>query len=259
MLDGSPYTESFIGGDVLRSFLSGSDYHRWHAPIAGKVLEARVIAGLMFNELLSEGLDISAGTESQGYEAMVSTRGLVVIENPAIGKVAVVPIGITEISSVTLAVKPGDEVAKGAEIGWFSYGGSSLALVFGKGMVKRFTARVAKHPEKPPVQDGPRLSCEAGLPPGAGKGGGRELIAPVGQSLSGAQSGLERAANLPIVQTMRAPARSTPLTVPLIFDFPARRCSQLTGTSAMRSPRRSAWICISTVQPQVRSCISSCS
>ena len=149
MLDGSPYTESFICGDVLQSFLAGSDYHRWHAPISGKVLEARVIPGLMFSELLSKGFDISAGTESQGYEAMVNTRGLIVIDNPEIGKVAVVPIGITEISSVTIEVSPGDHVKKGDEIGYFSYGGSSLALVFQKGMLKSFTAKKVKDPQKP--------------------------------------------------------------------------------------------------------------
>jgi phosphatidylserine decarboxylase len=151
MLNGSPYAESFIGGDVLQSFLAGSDYHRWHAPIGGTVLEARVIPGLMFSELLSEGLDISAGTESQGYEAMVNTRDLIVIENPSIGKVAALPIGITEISSVTIAVRPGDRVEKGQEIGYFSYGGSSMALVFQKGMVKEFTARYVPNP--PPHPD----------------------------------------------------------------------------------------------------------
>lgn len=149
MLSGSPYAENFIRGDVLQSFLAGSDYHRWHAPVGGKVLEARVIPGLMFSELLSEGFDISAGTKSQGYEAMVNTRGLIVIDNPAIGKVAVVPIGITEISSVTIAVRLGDHVEKGEEIGHFSYGGSSLALVFQKGMVKSFTAKKVEHPPQP--------------------------------------------------------------------------------------------------------------
>ena len=149
MLDGSPHIESFTGGDVLQSFLAGSDYHRWHAPIGGKVLEARVIPGLMFSELLSEGFDVSAGTRSQGYEAMVNTRGLVLIENASIGKVAALPIGITEISSVTISVRQGDHVEKGQEIGYFSYGGSSMALVFQKGMIKDFTAKQINNPPQP--------------------------------------------------------------------------------------------------------------
>ncbi|NIU56345.1 MAG: phosphatidylserine decarboxylase [Phycisphaerae bacterium] len=141
MLDNSPYTQSFIHGDVLQSFLDGSDYHRWHAPISGQVLEARIIPGLTFSELLSEGFDLSAGTKSQGYEAMVNTRALIIIENPAIGKVAVLPIGITEISSITIMVQEGQQVQKGAELGYFSYGGSSLALVFQANIIQEFTAK----------------------------------------------------------------------------------------------------------------------
>src|SRR5690606_28250873 len=32
MLNNSPYSGRFIGGDVLQSFLSGANYHRWRAP-----------------------------------------------------------------------------------------------------------------------------------------------------------------------------------------------------------------------------------
>ena len=147
LLQGSPFIESFIRGDILQSFLAGSDYHRWHAPISGIVREARIIPGLTFSELRSEGLDISAGTESQGYEAMVNTRGLIVIEGSnRRKKVAVVPIGITEISSVTIKVKVGTHVQKGEELGYFSYGGSSLALIFQRNMIESFTAKKVKNP-----------------------------------------------------------------------------------------------------------------
>jgi phosphatidylserine decarboxylase len=141
MLAQSPFTERFVGGDVLQSFLSGADYHRWRSPIGGTVREARVVNGLMFSDAESAGEDTTAGTYSQGYEASVNTRGLVFIESPikSIGMVCVIPIGITEISSVTINVKPGDEVEKGGELGWFSYGGSTLALVFQKDAIKRFT------------------------------------------------------------------------------------------------------------------------
>lgn len=141
MLDRSPLTDRFVGGDVLQSFLSGANYHRWRAPISGTVREARVVNGLMFSDAESAGDDPTAGTYSQGYETSVNTRGLVFIESPvqAIGAVCVIPVGITEISSVTISVKVGDVVHKGDELGWFSYGGSSMALVFQKGAVEHFT------------------------------------------------------------------------------------------------------------------------
>lgn len=141
MLAGSEYTERFFGGDVFQSFLSGADYHRWHAPIDGVVRSAQVVHGLMFSDAESAGFDPTAATYSQGYEASVNTRGLVFIESKdsRIGMVCVMPIGITEISSVTIEVKPGDRVKKGDELGYFSYGGSSMCLVFQKGAIDRFT------------------------------------------------------------------------------------------------------------------------
>ena len=154
--------DDFEGGDVLQSFLDGSDYHRWHAPISGTVIKAQVIKGLTFSELRSEGLDLSAGTESQGYQAMVNARGLIIIDNPNIGKVAVIPIGITEISSITINVSEQQEVTKGQELGWFSYGGSSMALVFENGMIETFTAQVVTPPSSPPCKKTDNCSADQG-------------------------------------------------------------------------------------------------
>jgi len=160
MLDNN-FVDDFVGGTVLQTFLSGNDYHRWRAPISGKVIKAEIVPGYMFSELLSEGFDPSAGTESQGYEANVNTRGLVFIEsdNKAIGKVCVIPIGITEISSIRLDVKEGDYVEKGQEIGRFSYGGSSMCLVFQKDAVKQFT--VVNPKKGVNSDDGPYLRVNA--------------------------------------------------------------------------------------------------
>jgi phosphatidylserine decarboxylase len=140
MLDHSSFTTNFVGGDVLQSFLSGANYHRWRAPISGKIIEARIINGLMFSELHSEGFDPNAGILSQGYEASVNTRGLVIIESDdkTIGKVGVIPIGITEISSISIQVQKGQRVEKGDELGYFSYGGSTLCLVFQPNAIKEF-------------------------------------------------------------------------------------------------------------------------
>jgi phosphatidylserine decarboxylase len=161
MLNNGEYVERFVGGDVFQSFLSGADYHRWRAPIAGTVRRAEVVDGLMFSDAEAAGTDTTAGTFSQGYEASVNTRALVYIESddPVIGMVCVIPIGITEISSVTVAVQAGQRVEKGAELGWFSYGGSSLALVFQPGAVKRFTVKAPGRGQGP--DDGPPIQVNA--------------------------------------------------------------------------------------------------
>lgn len=143
------HADRFEGGDVFQSYLSGADYHRWHSPVAGKILDAKVVDGLMFSNLESEGNDIK-GTGSQGYYTAVNTRGLVLIEadEPAIGTVCVMPIGITEISSIRHTVSVGQHVKKGEELGRFSYGGSSLAVIFQKDKVDYYTVVPPYDPDK---------------------------------------------------------------------------------------------------------------
>lgn len=144
------HLELFTGGDVFQSYLSGADYHRWHSPVDGTVAGLTVIDGLMFSNLESEGNDIK-GTGSQGYYTAVNTRGLAFIkaDDPAIGVVCVMPVGITEISSIRHTVAMNQRVKKGQEIGRFSYGGSSLAILFQPGAVGCYTVVPPYDPDKP--------------------------------------------------------------------------------------------------------------
>jgi phosphatidylserine decarboxylase len=162
MLDRSEHTGRFVGGDVVQIFLSGANYHRWHAPIAGTVREAYVVDGLQFSDAESAGPDPN-GVLSEGYYACVNTRGLVFIESddPKIGMVCVIPIGITEISSVTIGVSHGQRIEKSQELGYFSYGGSSMCLVFQPGAIQEFT--MGTPPPKPIVDpsSGPAVQVNA--------------------------------------------------------------------------------------------------
>ena len=51
------------------------------------------------------------------------------IDSP-IGLVGVVPIGMGIVSSVTFSAKPGSTLNKGSELGYFSFGGSDVILLF---------------------------------------------------------------------------------------------------------------------------------
>lgn len=152
--------DPFVGGDVLQSFLGGSDYHRWHAPIDGVVREVRLIPGLMFSEAESAGSDPSAGTFSQSYATSVNTRGLVFIESnePSIGVVCLIAIGMAEVSSITIRARVGDTLKKGDEVGYFSYGGSSVVLIFQREAIDHFT--VAPPPPHNPWE-GQRIAANA--------------------------------------------------------------------------------------------------
>ncbi|GGU99710.1 hypothetical protein GCM10010211_78820 [Streptomyces albospinus] len=60
--------------------------------------------------------------------------------------VCAVVIGMEEVSSIDWSVGVGDTVQRGQELGYFSYGGSSMALVFEQGIVDEFTVPFNKPP-----------------------------------------------------------------------------------------------------------------
>lgn len=162
MLNSHEYVDRFVGGDVFQSFLSGANYHRWHSPIDGTVRHTEIVNQLTFTEAESAGFDPNAGVLSLGYETSTNVRGLVYIESddPTIGMVCVIPVGITEISSVTIEVKPGQRVKKGGELGYFSYGGSTLAIVFQPGAIKRY---IPKNPRGKAGDNGPKINVNAAI------------------------------------------------------------------------------------------------
>lgn len=141
LLEGSPYKDRFMGGHFIHSFLNTFDYHRQHAPVPGKVLEAREIQGAVYLEVnavpLTEDPDAPKSLkmsrafdapDSAGYEFM-QTRGLIVIDSP-IGLVAVLPMGMAQVSSVIVTAEVGQTLRKGEEISYFQFGGSDIVMVF---------------------------------------------------------------------------------------------------------------------------------
>jgi phosphatidylserine decarboxylase len=140
MLDHSPLTSRFVGGTVYQTYVNGgADWHRFSSPIDGTVVEARIVTGYAWTETDVTPPDPTSGTYSQGWAAGVATRGLIFIDSgsPKLGIVCVVPIGLTEVSSLDCFVKAGDTVKKGDQLGWFSFGGSSFAIVFQPGAIKQ--------------------------------------------------------------------------------------------------------------------------
>lgn len=60
LLDGSPYQDRFVNGLFTHAYLSPNDYHRQHAPVGGTVLEARVIPGQVYLQVIAEPLPADA-------------------------------------------------------------------------------------------------------------------------------------------------------------------------------------------------------
>jgi phosphatidylserine decarboxylase len=118
----------------MHGFLNINDYHRYHVPVGGVVREVRKIPGRVTMDVIRKAdgsLDIIDGT---GYQ-FTQDRGLIVIDSP-LGLVAVLPIGMAQVSSVNLTAEEGVTLAKGEEFGFFAFGGSDIVTLFEAGRVQ---------------------------------------------------------------------------------------------------------------------------
>ncbi|KAF7715891.1 Uncharacterized protein PECH_005772 [Penicillium ucsense] len=146
MLHFDDLAEQFVGGTIYQAFLSALSYHRWHAPVSGKVVKAYVVDGTYYSEPLFEGvgnpqseaatIKMEGQTISQSYITSTATRALIFIEadEPSIGLMAFIGVGMAEVSTCDITVKEGDRLKKGDEIGMFHFGGSTHCLLFRKGV-----------------------------------------------------------------------------------------------------------------------------
>ena len=144
-----PIAKSFVGGTIYQYFLSTYEYHRWHVPVDGTVRKAYVAEGSYYAEALSEHFDDTGDTASQSYLTNVDNRAIIYIkaDNPLIGVVAVVMVGMAEIAGLKLGVHEGQNVKKGEPMGTFEFGGSSYVMCFQRGVNIDFI--VDPIPEKP--------------------------------------------------------------------------------------------------------------
>lgn len=134
LLAGSPYREEFRGGMFMHNFLGPNDYHRFHAPVKGTVLECRAIQQKVYLDVQIVDGQFTA-PDGAGYE-FTQTRGLIIFDSP-IGMVAVLPIGMAQVSSVNMTAVEGAFLNKGDEFGYFQFGGSDIVLLFQKEAVAR--------------------------------------------------------------------------------------------------------------------------
>ena len=77
----------------------------------------------------------------------MATRVLIFIhaDDPAIGLLCLIPIGVAEVSSCVMTVRQDQHVDKGDQIGYFQFGGSTYCLVFRKGVISHFATGAIPH------------------------------------------------------------------------------------------------------------------
>ena len=131
---GAEYAELFHDGILTHTYLNYDDYHRYHFPVSGvveavyKIPYANAVGGVVYWDE-KKGLYVLE-SNSLSWQS-VETRGCVLIRTDY-GMVAVIPVGMGQVSSVNFleTVKPGTEVKKGDELGYFLFGGSDCVMLF---------------------------------------------------------------------------------------------------------------------------------
>ena len=131
---GAEYAALFHDGILTHTYLNYDDYHRYHFPVSGvveavyKIPYANAVGGVVYWDK-EKGLYVLE-SNSLSWQS-VETRGCVLIRTDY-GMVAVIPVGMGQVSSVNFVetVKPGTEVKKGDELGYFLFGGSDCVMLF---------------------------------------------------------------------------------------------------------------------------------
>ena len=132
----SKYKDTFNDGTLTHTFLDVYDYHRYHFPIDGKIVEMKKIKGVN-----AVGGHTTYNPETKLYTLnchdtswqIIETRDSIVLDTKY-GKVAILPIGMSQICSCNFEenLKVGDEVHKGDPLGYFLFGGSDIVMLFEK-------------------------------------------------------------------------------------------------------------------------------
>jgi len=140
LLAGSNYKDAFANGTFVHYYLSTFSYHRFHTPVAGIVKECYPIHGLVYLDVVIKDKQFDSPDNAEdGYE-FAQARGVIIIDTKNspygnIGIVAVIPIGMCQVSSVNMIATVGNNLNKGDEFGYFLFGGSDIIILFQAGVI----------------------------------------------------------------------------------------------------------------------------
>lgn len=129
LLGSAALAERFARGALVLSRLCPVDYHRFHFPVCGVPGPPRPLNGPLYSVsplALRRRLDF----------LWENKRVLTEVRTERFGLVLVLEIGATNVGSIRQTFRPGLPVAKGAEKGYFRFGGSSVITLFEPGRVR---------------------------------------------------------------------------------------------------------------------------
>lgn len=119
----------YAEGALVLSRLCPVDYHRFHFPLAGVPGTTRQIAGPLFS------VSPIALRQCLAY-LWTNKRTVTQLVTQDFGTVLLLEIGATCVGSIVQTYRADEPVAKGAEKGYFAFGGSSTLTLFEPGAIQ---------------------------------------------------------------------------------------------------------------------------
>ncbi|CAA6696801.1 MULTISPECIES: archaetidylserine decarboxylase [unclassified Lentimonas] len=119
----------FEGGSMLISRLCPVDYHRYHFPVGGQAGAARILDGSLRS--------VSPLALRRKLSILWENRRMITeVESAAFGKMVVMEVGATCVGGMHSTFEPNSQIEKGADKGYFSFGGSCVTTVYKKGAIR---------------------------------------------------------------------------------------------------------------------------
>lgn len=146
LLGNSTFASHFIYGSAVSVILLPRNYHHFHAPVSGQLVESKVNVG---NVLFGSQLMDFFMTDNLDFSVFENYKhGYFIFKTKQYGYVAMIPVGLETIGSVVFEnpvrnISKGHEVTveKGEKLGHFAYGGSLVILLFEKNRFNSFSVQ----------------------------------------------------------------------------------------------------------------------
>jgi phosphatidylserine decarboxylase len=129
LLQDRSLAEKYRSASMVIARLCPTDYHRFHFPCDCTPGPSRLINGYLYSvNPVAIKKNINIMTQNK--------RFLSEIESDNFGKILYLEIGATTVGSIQETYIPGRRYQKGAEKGYFEFGGSALILLFLPGVIQ---------------------------------------------------------------------------------------------------------------------------
>lgn len=129
LLQDDTLSKRFAGGTMVMARLCPSDYHRFHFPCNGLAGSPRLINGYL-GSVNPESLKLNINTFVQ------NKRMITEVESDQVGPYLFIEVGATCVGTIHQTYSSNSQVQRGEEKGYFSFGGSSIILLFEAGRIR---------------------------------------------------------------------------------------------------------------------------